>query len=306
MSACDAGNASQHTYEIIMLCYSAVNCLKKQNSDRSTMSSEEEPAPSSARQHVLLRQHQQINGSSSIPKEESGHTNNNDTNRSSQTIKTQTVVGVHGVQLKEFEKVVAHILKQGVRPSYVRLPPWSSKEEEGKVLQLLQTVSQILSSPASSSSLSLSVGTARKKKKQKKKKNVSSAERASRKQLQLGSLLQCIFAMLPPPQQQHINSPQGRRRRRLKVVDFCGGTGHLALPLALLRPDCDVVVVDLKKASLDLVHTKAHQVMTSKEFLDKNVAVVDPTGSEQNKPSDSSAQTTIMEQQEEEEECLVE
>lgn len=41
------------------------------------------------------------------------------------------------------------------------------------------------------------------------------------------------------------------------IVDFCGGTGHLALPLALLLPHCKVVVVDIGSRSLQLLHEKA-------------------------------------------------
>jgi ubiquinone/menaquinone biosynthesis C-methylase UbiE len=40
--------------------------------------------------------------------------------------------------------------------------------------------------------------------------------------------------------------PQGRRH----IVDFCGGTGALALPLAASMPDCDVTIVDVSAHSL--------------------------------------------------------
>jgi len=40
----------------------------------------------------------------------------------------------------------------------------------------------------------------------------------------------------------------------MRIVDFAGGSGHLALPLAFLLPNVDVVIVDLKAASLEQRH----------------------------------------------------
>jgi SAM-dependent methyltransferase len=74
-----------------------------------------------------------------------------------------------------------------------------------------------------------------------------------RKKQQLQSLIQCIVAMLP-------NS------EHIKIVDFGGGTGHLAIPLALLLPHCEVTVVDLKLGSLRLVHEKAECLGSSHDY----------------------------------------
>jgi len=69
--------------------------------------------------------------------------------------------------------------------------------------------------------------------------------KGQRKKLQLQSLMQCIVAMVPV-------DPGS-----IKIVDFGGGSGHLSIPLALLLPQCEVIVVDLKASSLSLVHEKA-------------------------------------------------
>jgi len=45
------------------------------------------------------------------------------------------------------------------------------------------------------------------------------------------------------------------------IVDFGGGSGHLAIPLALLLPHCQVIVVDLNSKSLDLMHQKTELVI---------------------------------------------
>jgi len=42
-----------------------------------------------------------------------------------------------------------------------------------------------------------------------------------------------------------------------RIVDFAGGSGPLALPLAALLPSCTVVIVDVKQRSLDLAVTRA-------------------------------------------------
>ena len=43
------------------------------------------------------------------------------------------------------------------------------------------------------------------------------------------------------------------------LVDFAGGSGPLALPLAALLPWCTVTIVDVKKRSLDLAEARAKQ-----------------------------------------------
>ena len=45
----------------------------------------------------------------------------------------------------------------------------------------------------------------------------------------------------------------------ITLVDFGGGSGHMAIPLALWLPHCRVIVVDLSAKSLQLLHEKAHR-----------------------------------------------
>jgi hypothetical protein len=58
----------------------------------------------------------------------------------------------------------------------------------------------------------------------------------------------------------------------ITIVDFGGGSGHLGIPLALLLPNCRIVVVDLNEKSLELMHEKADMVIQEilKESHDSN------------------------------------
>ncbi|KAL9180768.1 hypothetical protein ACHAXT_011221 [Thalassiosira profunda] len=80
--------------------------------------------------------------------------------------------------------------------------------------------------------------------------DVRNDKRALRKEMQLSNLIRCVLALLPD----EVRQPKGENgQRQFRIVDFAGGTGHLAVPLALLLPHCEVVCVDLKKWSLDLL-----------------------------------------------------
>lgn len=133
------------------------------------------------------------------------------------------------MRLKAFEEVVADLLPH-VTPSFVQLPPVpsSSLNEESWPFDSVPPAGQVSGSAPGQ----------------------LSGKRAKRKEGQLRSLLRCIIAMLPVKDDD---------KKKVTIVDFCGGTGHLALPLALLLPQCDVVIVDLKAASLNFVHQKARQ-----------------------------------------------
>ena len=72
--------------------------------------------------------------------------------------------------------------------------------------------------------------------------------RAARKEGQIRSLLRCITRLVPASTE-------------CSIVNFGGGSGHLALPLALMLPKAVVCVVDLRKHSLDLMHNKANLVV---------------------------------------------
>lgn len=79
--------------------------------------------------------------------------------------------------------------------------------------------------------------------------------RVAAKRAQTRALLRCVLPMIPSPSSS--SSSSSSSRSRLRVVDFAGGSGHLAIPLALVAPHCEVVVVDLKKTSLDILHRRA-------------------------------------------------
>jgi hypothetical protein len=133
----------------------------------------------------------------------------------------QPRVGVRGVTYKQFEQVVADLLPT-IQPCFFKIPP---RPTEGWPFDVLPNAARVQGSC----------------------KGQLQGIRAIRKENQLRSLLQCIIAMLPDTVSQ------------FSIVDFGGGTGHLSIPLALLLPHCQVTVVDLKAASLRLVHEKAMQ-----------------------------------------------
>lgn len=85
--------------------------------------------------------------------------------------------------------------------------------------------------------------------------DIMSNERAWRKELQLANLIHCVLALLPEEQLTPKYFDEGTNPP-IRIVDFAGGTGHLAVPLALLLPHCEVVCVDFKKWSLDLLHRR--------------------------------------------------
>jgi hypothetical protein len=126
-------------------------------------------------------------------------------------------VGVKGVRFKQFETAVADILSNGVRPCFHQIPPRPSDDWPWNLLPPAARVQ-------------------------------GNGLRSVRKEQQLRSLLQCVVAMLPHDSALH---------HPYSIVDFGGGSGHLSIPLALLFPHCQVVVVDLKAPSLRLVHEKA-------------------------------------------------
>lgn len=138
------------------------------------------------------------------------------------------IVGVHGVQLKRFEQVVAKLLTQ-VTPLYSQLPsppyliPQWNVQGEGKSGQIADPV------------------------------------RAKRKQDQIKSLMRCILSLLP----EHVVSPESATSalpdKAYTIVDFGGGSGHLAIPLALALPNCRIICVDLSAPALNLLHRKVNE-----------------------------------------------
>lgn len=139
--------------------------------------------------------------------------------------------GVHGVRLKHFEQVVASILPT-VQPDYVTLPP-APVEDDNWPFDKLPQSARVLGDCRG---------------------QLKDPVRAARKEGQLRSMLRCILKLLPESASDASNS------RPFNICDFGGGSGHLGIPLALLLPHCRIVVVDLQRKSLDLMHHKADQV----------------------------------------------
>jgi len=92
--------------------------------------------------------------------------------------------------------------------------------------------------------------------------DVKDTKRAWRKEMQLANLIQCVLTLIPDD----ILLNEKTNKKTFRIIDFAGGTGHLAVPLALLLPQVEVVCVDLKKYSLDLLHKRVDGVsLTSKK-----------------------------------------
>lgn len=134
-------------------------------------------------------------------------------------------VGVKGVHLKKFEQVVADLLASPLTLRFVELPPIpATAQSEDWPFDCVPSAARVTGDePGKLTGI-----------------------RAVRKEGQIRSMLRCIVPMLPTQQTQQTT-----------IVDFCGGSGHTALPLALLLPHCKVVVVDIGSRSLQLLHEKA-------------------------------------------------
>lgn len=109
--------------------------------------------------------------------------------------------------------------------------------------------------------------------------DVYNHQRAWRKEMQLENMIQCVLALLPDHVRHHStcsgsSGEESKSKRKYRIVDFAGGTGHLAVPLALLLPHCEVVCVDLKKWSLDLLHRRVDGVVADGNG-DEDVSVLD-------------------------------
>ncbi|KAL7564183.1 hypothetical protein ACA910_021613 [Epithemia clementina (nom. ined.)] len=98
--------------------------------------------------------------------------------------------------------------------------------------------------------------------------------RARRKEQQLQNMIQCIVALLyrvvllSHDRSRHDWESRSRSSNKsdnesasaswdATLVDFGGGSGHLAISLALLLPHCRIIVVELSQRSLQLLHQKA-------------------------------------------------
>jgi len=168
-----------------------------------------------------------------------------------------------GIILKQYESVLTQILSSSVTtvvPSYFRLPPLATptpicreiKDDaqtmESDARMNMRTINEALQLTCASNPLpaqSYKLRGAR----------PLPLDRALAKRTQLRSMIQCMAPMLPDVATQ--------RKKKFRLLDFGGGTGHLALPLAILFPNCEIILVDLKKASLDMAHERAKAIISS-------------------------------------------
>ena len=163
----------------------------------------------------------------------------------SQTCKTP--VGVHGLRLKRFEEVVAKLLEASIDPEYVLLPqppslfksnidPADDYDGEDWLFSKLPRSARVVG-------------------------NHPHPKRAKNKEGQLLSMLRGILRLVPPSSA----SSASESKRPTTIVDFGGGSGHLGIPLALLLPDCKIIVVDFNERSISLLHEKAQKVIEEVE-----------------------------------------
>lgn len=194
-----------------------------------------------------------------------------------------TRIGVHGVRLKKFEEVVEEILKKmflsqtwkDLVPSYLPIPQLPDEEmlpsvnHNKYILELEQSsTGSIIEEKSGDNDIptpkwpfnKLPYAACVRKSIYDLNNKLGKLKgfRAVRKEEQLSSLIQCILAMLPPSS---IGDSSYDEEKRIRIVDFAGGTGHLALPLALLLPRCDIVLVDLKAISLEFMHKKTYALV---------------------------------------------
>lgn len=165
--------------------------------------------------------------------------------------------GVNGVRLKHFERVVASILPTIV-PTFVPLPPPppppspplhrvdkddSTTITTATVTTATREAETLWPFDARLPSAARVCGPL--------PGQLSNRDRATRKEDQVRSMLRVILPLIP------IYGVEEEEERTCTIVDFGGGSGHLSIPLALLRPSCTVVCVDLSSRSLELLHDKA-------------------------------------------------
>ena len=164
---------------------------------------------------------------------------------------SSVAVLANGIHAKRFERVVAHLLGHTGHPSHVPLPRVTrittttaaatrttpshiDTETDTDTIAMLGELSLEQLPP------SARVGGNR-------PGQLSNERRALHKEYQIRSILQCLSPFLPPPP----------TTSTWTMVDFGGGTGHLAIPLALLFPNIRIICVDLGRHSLNLLHQKA-------------------------------------------------
>ena len=125
-----------------------------------------------------------------------------------------------------WEEALDIVSNQGVQPSYVELPSVCSSK--------LGDVSVDWDSMPEGTDPAAATG----------RGGRIPAQRAQKKRWQVESLWRVVSLLVDPAQP-------------AVVVDFCGGSGHVGLPLAVLLPHCKVIVADINVESLEMVRVRA-------------------------------------------------
>jgi hypothetical protein len=162
---------------------------------------------------------------------------------SSSKLTRKSQLSLHGVRLKHFEQVLVELLPK-IQLHYVTLP---SMQRDGGENERISSFVDLTNDSYPFSVLPTSVrvwGDA--------PGQLKNAERAERKEGQLQSMMRCLLPFIRPSSD--TSSP-------FTIVDFGGGSGHLGIPLALLLPQCCIIVVDFNGQSIQLMHEKVERVI---------------------------------------------
>ena len=166
-------------------------------------------------------------------------------------------VGKNGVRLRKYEETVRDLLGSKLTPSFLPLPSLPDHETISIINDKIRFKRNNEGDKWPFNVIPKS-----------KVGESSNLAKRERKYDQLRSLIRCVLSMIPKQTLQENDS-----LKRIRIVDFAGGSGHLALPLAFLLPNVDVVIVDLKAASLELAHIKAEEMCTV--HVDENTPIDD-------------------------------
>ncbi|CDF40315.1 unnamed protein product [Chondrus crispus] len=94
--------------------------------------------------------------------------------------------------------------------------------------------------------------------------------RASKKRFQVANLVAAVCALIPTPDAS--NSKSRRRKGMPRLLDLCGGCGHVGLPLAALFPHCRVIVVDTNQIALGIAARRAAEAgLSNLDTLERNI-----------------------------------
>jgi hypothetical protein len=184
------------------------------------------------------------------------------------------VVGVNGLRQSQYEIVLAKLLPF-VQPQYSTLPAWMPASELERITRCCavtqdddddskteETLWPFHALPDAARVYGDLEG------------QLKQYDRGLRKEQQLQSMIRCILALLPSN-----FAVLGTEDQLLPftIVDFGGGSGHLGIPLALILPQCRVIVVDLNERRLKLLHGKArHCILAADEDIKKALADSSP------------------------------